>query len=42
MGGGFKLTPLDFFLALNFCYLTEGQKLWYNSFLFVNTSLGAN
>ena len=39
--GGVKLTPLDF-LVLNFCSLTDCQKLWHNCSLFVNTSFDAN
>ena len=37
-GGGVKLTPPAIFLALNFCSLTDCQKLWHNCSLFVNTS----
>ena len=41
-GGGVKLTPPSIFLALNFCSLTDCQKLWYNCSLFVNTSFDTN
>ena len=30
------------FLALNFCFLTDYQKLWYTCFLFVKTSFDPN
>ena len=33
---------LTIFLALNFCSLTDCQKLWHNCFLFVNTSFDTN
>ena len=42
LGGGVKLTPPSIFLALNFCSLTDCQKLWYNCSLFVNTSFDTN
>ena len=35
-GGG------SLFLALNFCRLTDWQKLWYNCSLFVNTFFDVN
>ena len=41
-GGGVKLTPPSIFLALNFCSLTDCQKLWHNCSLFVNTSFDTN
>ena len=41
-GGGVKLTPPSIFLALNFCSLTDCQKLWHNCSLFVNTSFDIN
>ena len=40
-GGGQFDPPLDF-LALNFCSLTDCQKLWHNCYLFVNTSFDTN
>ena len=40
-GGRVKLTPPRL-LALNFCSLTDCQKLWHNCFLFVNTSFDTN
>ena len=39
--GGQSDTP-SIFLALNFCSLTDCQKLSYNYFLFVNTSFDLN
>ena len=41
-GGGMKLTPPSIFLALNFCSLTDCQKLWHNCSLFENTSFDTN
>ena len=41
-GGGVKLTPPSIFLALNFCSLTDCQKLWHNCSLFVNISFDTN
>ena len=41
-GGGVKVNPLSIFLALNFCSLTDCQKLWHNCSLFVNTSFDTN
>ena len=41
-GGGVKLIPLDFFLALNFRSQTDCRKLWHNCPLFVNTSFDFN
>ena len=40
-GGGSICTPLNF-LALNFCSLTDYQKLWHNCFLLVKTSFDLN
>ena len=41
-GEGINLThPLDF-LAVNFCSLTDYQKLWHNCSLFVKTSFDPN
>ena len=37
-----KLIPPSIFLALNFCSLTDCQKLWHNFSLFVNTSFDTN
>ena len=34
--------PPSIFLALNFCSLTDCQKLWHNCSLFVNTSFDTN
>ena len=36
-GGGVNLNPPPIFLALNFCSLTDYQKLWHNCSLFVKT-----
>ena len=41
-GGGQTDHPLSMFLALNFCPLTDYQKLYYNCSLFVNTSFDPN
>ena len=41
-GGGGQIAPPSMFLALNFCYLTDSQKLWHNCSLFVNTSSDTN
>ena len=46
-GGGVRGLEgqIDFpsiFLALNFCSLTNCQKLWYSCALFVNTSFDTN
>ena len=40
-GGQIDTPPLDF-LALNFCSLTDCQKLWHNCSLLVNTSFDTN
>ena len=40
-GGGANWPP-SIFLALNFCSLTDYQKLWYSCSLFVNTSFDTN
>ena len=40
-GGGVNLTP-SIFLVLNFCSLTDYQKLWHNCSLFVKTSFDPN
>ena len=41
--GGFQSDhPLSIFLALNFCSLTDYQKLWHNCSLFVKTSFDSN
>ena len=42
VGGRGKINPPSIFLALNFCSLTDYQKLWYNCFLFVKTSFDFN
>ena len=45
LGGGSKIdhpTPRLIFLALNFCSLSDCQKLQYNCSLFVNTSFDTN
>ena len=34
--------PTSIFLALNFCSLTDYQKLWHNCSLFVKTSFDFN
>ena len=39
---GGKIDTPSIFLALNFCSLTDCQKLWHNSSLFVNTSFDTN
>ena len=39
---GVKLTHPSIFLTLNFCSLTDCQKLWHNCSLFVNTSFDTN
>ena len=41
---GFNPTPppTSIFLALNFCSLTDYQKLWHNCSLFVKTSFDFN
>ena len=36
--GRAQIDPPSIFLSLNFCSLTDCQKLWHNCFLFVNTS----
>ena len=41
-GGGRQIDPPSIFLALNFCSLTDSQKLWHNCSLFVNTSFDTN
>ena len=41
-GGGGEIDPPSIFLALNFCSLTDCQKLWHNCSLFVNTSFDTN
>ena len=41
-GGGGQIDPPSIFLALNFCSLTDCQKLWHNCSLFVNTSFDTN
>ena len=42
-GGGVNLTPPpSIILALNFCSLTDYQKLWPNCSLFVKTSFDPN
>ena len=42
-GRGVKLTPPpSIFLTLNFCSLTDCQKLWHNYSLFVITSFDTN
>ena len=45
-GGGRGKGQIDphpsIFLALNFCSLTDCQKLWHNCSLFVNTSFDSN
>ena len=42
-GGGWgQIDPHSMFLALNFCSLTDCQKLWHNCSLFVNTSFDIN
>ena len=41
-GGGGQIDPPSIFLALNFCSLTDCQKLWHNCSLFVNTSFDIN
>ena len=40
--GGQIDPPPSIFLALNFCSLTDCQKLWHNCSLFVNTSFDTN
>ena len=40
--GGSNWPPPSMFLALNFCSLTDCQKLWHNCSLFVNTSFDTN
>ena len=42
LGGGGQIDPPSIFLALNFCSLTDCQKLWHNCSLFVNTSFDIN
>ena len=37
-----QIDPPSIFLALNFCSLTDCQKLWHNCSLFVNTSFDTN
>ena len=40
---GGQIDPLpSIFLALNFCSVTDCQKLWHNCSLFVNTSFDTN
>ena len=39
---GGQIDPPSIFLALNFCSLTDYQKIWYDCFLFVNTSFDTN
>ena len=41
-GGGGQIDLPSIFLALNFCSLTDCQKLWHNCSLFVNTSFDTN
>ena len=41
-GGGGQSDPPSFILALNFCSLTDCQKLWHNCSFFVNTSFDIN
>ena len=41
-GGGQIDPPPSIFLALNFCSLTDCQKLWHNCSLFVNTFFDTN
>ena len=40
--GGGQIDPTSIFFALNFCSLTDCQKLWHNCFLFVNTYFDSN
>ena len=40
--GGNQSDPPSIFFALNFCSLTEYQKLWHNCSLFVKTSFDSN
>ena len=40
--GGGQINHPSIFLALNFCSLTDYQKLWHNCSLFVNTSFDTN
>ena len=40
--GGGQIDPPSKFLAVNFCSLTDCQKLLHNCFLFVNTSFDTN
>ena len=40
-GGGGDVTP-SIFLALNFCSLTDYQKIWHNCSLFVKTYFDPN
>ena len=41
-GGQIDPPPPSIFLALNFCFLTDCQKLWHNCSLFGNTSFDTN
>ena len=41
-GGAVNLTPPSIFLALNFCSLSDHQKLSHNCSLFVKTSFDPN
>ena len=41
-GGGHSGSPPQGFLALNFCCLTDWQKLWCHCSMLVNTSFDAN
>ena len=41
-GGGQIDPPPSIFLALNFCSLTDCQKLWHNCSLFVKKSFDTN
>ena len=41
-GGDQSDSPHSIFLALNFCSLTDYQKLWHNCSLFVKTSFDPN
>ena len=42
ISGFVKLPPPSIFLVLNFCSLTDCQKVWHNCSLFVNTSFDTN
>ena len=41
-GGGGQIETPWIFLALNYCSLTDYEKLWSNCSLFVNTSFDVN